>query len=138
MKDKRQETQQVIGAAVIVLVVVAVVVGAVYLVTGTVDVGLLRWWTTLATLAVPVVVVIVWRVATNAAREHQRGFDRGLDGAERTIQSVGRGLSATASMARTARSVAQAATPTHDDLLPKVGQMKIIDAPHDSGDVIDL
>ena len=134
MKDK---TQQAIGAGVIISAAVAVVVGAVYLITGAVSADALRWWATLATLAVPVVVVIVWRVATNTAREHLRGFDRGLDGAERTIQSVGRGLSATASMARTARSVARAATPTHDDLLPKVGQMKIIDAPHGS-DVIDL
>jgi Flp pilus assembly protein TadB len=135
MKDKRQETQQVIGAAVIVLVAVAVVVGAVYLVTGAVGMDALRWWATVATLAVPVVIVIAWRVATKAAREHLTGFNRGLDGAERTMQSVGRGLSATASMARAVKSQP---APAHNDLLPQVGRMRIVEESRDDSQVIDL
>ena len=132
MKDK---TQQVIGAAEIVLVAVAVIVGAVYLVTGTVGMDALRWWATLATLAVPVVIAITLRVATKAAREHLTGFNRGLDGAERTMQSLGRGLSATASMASAVKSQP---APAHDDLLPRVGQMRIIEESRDDSQVIDL
>jgi len=134
MKDKRQDIKQIISAVAIVLAAVGTVIGAVYLLTGAVSADALRWWATVATLLLPVAIVITWRVATKAAREHLAGFDRGLDGAERTMQHVGRGLSATASMARAMKSQP---APTHDDLLPKVGQMQIIDAPP-GGDAIDL
>lgn len=120
MGNKKSELQQIVGAAIIAIVSAAIVVGAVYGLTGTVSAGTLRWWATLATLAAPIVIVITWRLATKAAREHLTGFNRGLDGAERTMQSVGRGLSATASMARAAKSQ-PAPTPAvrFDDLLPR-------------------
>ena len=133
MKDK---VAQFIGAGLIVAVTLGGIVGVVYAVTGAVSASVLRWWATAVTLALPVIVVSVWRLATNAAREHLSGFNRGLDGAERTISSVGRGLSATASLARSTRSVTP--QPGHDDLLPHVGQMQIIDAPRGPGELIDL
>jgi hypothetical protein len=132
MGQIRDDITRLIGLVAVGLLAV----GLVYAVIGAMDIGALRGWATAATLAVPVVIVVAWRVATNAAREHLAGFDRGVDGAERTIQSVGRGLSAAASMARSARNATP--QPGHDDLLPKVGAMTIIDAPRGNGEVIDL
>lgn len=120
MKE-RKETIQFYGALAFVgLVCLAAVIFTAYYLTGAVSSVALRWWAVVATLAIPAVAVVTWYIARQSAREHLSGFDRGLDGAERTITAVGRGLSATASMARTA--AAQMATPSWqvsaDDLLP--------------------
>ena len=79
-------------------------------------------------LALPVVSLVTWRLATNAAREHLKGFERGLDGAGKTIGVVGQGLSATA---RVVRASAQPQYQTdNSDLLPRVGTMRMIEARH--------
>jgi len=129
----KEKATQFVGAAIIVIVAVVVVVGLVYVLTGAVSANVLRWWAATATLALPVTVVVVWRLATNAAREHLSGFDRGVGASESVMTHVGRGLSAAASIARTA---ARNTTPvSHDDLLPKVGTMQIIDAPRGGGEI---
>jgi hypothetical protein len=115
-------------------------VGLLYYLTGRTTSTGLRWWAALATLAIPLTAGVTWLLTTQSAREHLAGFDRGLAGAEHTITAVGRGLSATASMARTAARSAPrppAIASADDDLLPRPGQMRIIDA-LSSGDVINV
>ncbi|MBN1891035.1 MAG: hypothetical protein JW850_23770 [Thermoflexales bacterium] len=133
-KDKLAST---LGYAVMAILMIGSVLGSLYWLTLQFSETVLRWVTVACILLVPASVIITWVVATNSAREHLRGFDRGLSGAERAIQSVGRSLSATASMARAAK---QGLPPTqnHDDLLPRIGAMQILDVGHDDGDLIDL
>ena len=126
----------IVGAVVIGFGLAGLVIGGLYWLTWQVDDPGLRWWAVAATLAVPGAIVITWRLATHAAREHLSGFERGLSGAEKTITSVGRGLSASASMARAARGL-PTARPTNDDLLPRVGRLQIIDA-RSGNELIDL
>ena len=118
--SQKQELTQIIGVVVIVGLVMVVVVGLVYGVMGNFDPGTLQWIATFAVLGVIVSFVAGWKVAAGRAREHLRGFDRGVDGAEKTIQAIGRGLSATASMARAAKSQ-PVPTPAarFDELLPR-------------------
>lgn len=125
-----------IGAVVVALLAAVAVIGGLYWLTGEAGPDSARWWAVVATLTVPAVVALTWRVATHSAREHLAGFDRGLDGAERTIQSVGRGLSATASLARSTKSIARPMR-DNDDLLPRVGTMRVIEALQDDG-LVDL
>ena len=126
-----------VGAFVMVVLIIGGVLGCLYWLTLQFEGDTLRWVTVACILSLPVSVVITWRVATNSAREHLRGFERGLDGAEKTITSVVRGLSVTASMARVARGTA-APVQSNDDLLPRVGTMRILDAGCDDGDLVDL
>jgi len=117
-----------------------IAIGLLYYLTGRTSPTGLRWWATLATLALPLAVGAAWLLATQSAREHLAGFDRGLTGAERSITAVGRGLSATASMARTAARPAPrppALAGADDDLLPRLDRMHILDA-LSSGDVINV
>ncbi len=126
-----------VGYFVIAALVIGSILGSLYWLTLQFSETVLRWVTVGCILLLPVSVIITWIVATNSAREHLRGFDRGLNGAERAIQSVGRGLSATAAMARAAK---QGIHPpqSNEDLLPHVGSMQILDAGRDDGSLIDL
>ena len=93
-----------------------------------------RWWALIATLALPAAVAITYRLATHAAREHLAGFDRGLTGAQKTVETMGRSLAATASLAKTSP---QNRASLFNDLLPQPG-MKIVDDHHDDSGVVDL
>jgi hypothetical protein len=139
MKDKGGQLiarlWAIVGAVIVTLAIAGGVIAGMYWLTVQAgDVGA-RWWSIVATLAVPASIIITYRLATHASREHLAGFDRGLDGAERTIQSVGRGLSATASLARTTRRETPAGR-NNDDLLTRTG-MEIIEARQTSA-VVDL
>jgi len=140
MKDKGGQlitkAWSIVGAVIVTLTIsVGVIAGMYWLTVQAGDVGA-RWWAIVATLAIPASIIITYSLATHAAREHLAGFDRGLDGAERTIQSVGRGLSATASLARSAHGVAQLIN-KNDDLLPRVGAMQVIES-NEIHSVVDL
>lgn len=125
-----------IGGVLFLLALLAGIVALVFYVTGTVDTNSLRWWATILTVIYPPSVVVIWRIAKREAKEHLKGFARGLDGAQLTLASIGRGLSATASMARANRtSMPPIRT---DDLLPQVGGMRLIEARRNTDDVIDL
>lgn len=133
----RERLLAIFGLIVIVIALSAAVVGSLYWVTGKVSLVGLRWWATLATLVLPVAIFATWRLGHTAAEEHLAGFDQGLDGAERTITSIGRGLSATASLARTAAQQARQAQPQwqvtdNSDLLPP---MRMLPPQHDGGPV---
>ncbi len=121
------------GAVVITLLMAGGIIAGLYWLTGAAGPNGARWWAVIATLVVPAAVIVTYRLATHAAREHLSGLDRGIDHAEKTITSLSRGLSASASLARSVRSV----RPANDDLLPKVGTMRLIDSP-EGEDLIDL
>jgi hypothetical protein len=139
MKDKGGQfisrAWAIVGAVVVTLAISGGVIAGMYWLTGKAGPDGARCWAVVATLAIPASIIITYRLATHAAREHISGFDRGLDGAERTIQSVGRGLSATASLARSARREMPAGR-SNDDLLTK-SRMEIIEA-HQTSSVVDL
>lgn len=141
MKDKGShklisQVWAIVGAVIVTLSISAGIISGMYWLTvQSGEVGA-RWWAIVATLAIPASIIITYRLATHASREHLAGFDRGLDGAERTIQSVGRGLSATASLARSMHGVTQPVN-KNDDLLPRVGSMQLIEA-NEIHSVVDL
>ena len=113
---------------------------ALYWLTGKVGQTGARWWAALATLALPLAVGASWILASQSAREHLAGFDRGINTAERTITSVGRGLQTNANAA--VRAAQQRAAPPpqpvdNSDLLPPVGQMIITEA-LPTGEVVNL
>jgi hypothetical protein len=123
------------------LAIIGGIVTLVYWLLGHLDSNGLRWYAVIVTLAVPVVTFVTYRLATHAAREHLAGFDRGLTGAQKTVETMGRSLAATASIAKTsARPTMTARTieRNHSDLLPQVGSMKLIESRRDVGEVIDL
>jgi hypothetical protein len=122
-----------IGAVVITLALGGAVIGGLYWLTTQAGIQGTRWWAIVATLALPAAVVITYRLATHSAREHLAGFDRGLDGAQKTVEAMGRSLAATASLARTAR---QPARPSAADLM-QVGSMQIVEATP-TNNIIDL
>ena len=97
--------------AILVVALLAGVVAAIFYSTSTVSETALRWWATLLTLVYLPSIVVTWRIAKREAKEHLRGFSRGLDGAQQTLLSLGRGLSATASMARSAKPAVQTPPP---------------------------
>lgn len=125
-----------IGILIVSALLAAGLIAGLYWLICQLGVIVLRWVTVALVLALPLAVYITYRLATHAASEHLAGFNRGLDGAERTIQSVGRGLSATASMARATRHLPQ--VQSNEDLLPRPGQMKILDAGKSDNSIIDL
>ena len=94
-----------------VLALLSGIVAVTFYATGQVDTAQLRWWATILTLVYLPSLVITWRVAKREAKEHLKGFSRGLDGAQATLLSLGRGLSATASLARTTKPAVQPPTP---------------------------
>ena len=96
----------VIGAIVIVLALAGGLVYGLYRLVSQWDYNTLRWLVVAALLLLPAEIIVTYRIATHSAREHLAGFERGLTGSERTILAIGRGLSATASIARTARPAA--------------------------------
>jgi len=129
---KERALDVVLGAGVVLFVVGGALL-FVYVVTGTAEVNTLRWWAAIASLAVPLVGFAAWKLAALAAREHLAGFDRGMDKTEAVMTHAGRGLAV-------ARAAARAAVvgPSNDDaLLPKVGAMKYIDAPHGRGEIVE-
>ena len=136
-RERLAQVEIALGAVVIVALVGGGVVGGLYWAACQFSDTALRWVVVVSWLALPISIIVTWKLATNAAREHLAGFDRGLDGAERTIQSVGRGLASTASLARTAaRQPAQLVN--NDDLLPRPGAMRIVDAGRGGGEILDL
>jgi len=127
----------VIGAATLALALFVGIVALLYWLTGLAgDVGA-RVWAVVATLALPFTVFVTYRLATHAAREHLAGLDRGLSHAAKSVETMGRSLSATASLARSARS-ARIVQPDNSDLLPKVGTMRLIESQQDTNELIDL
>ena len=74
-------------------------------------------------------IIITYRLATHAAHEHLTGFDHGLSGAQKTVETMERSLAA----ARPARD-----GQSNDDLLPKVGAMRLLEAQSASDEMIDL
>lgn len=139
MKNKVTAVVGTIGCAIVSsLALVGGVLYGLHWLVSRLDYDTLRWVTVGLILVLPVAVIVTNRMSSHWAREHVAGFDRGLDGAERTMTAVGRGLSATASMARTAtRQAARPAPGDFDGLLPKVGAMRLVDAPTGQ-DIIDL
>lgn len=133
----QEKVSYIIILAVIALALVAGAVGGLYALTGLAEGNLLRWVTVIAVLALPASILATWRIATHAAREHLAGFDRGIDGGERLITSLGRALSASASMARATKATALPAQ-SFDDLLPRPGSMKIIDATSNERQLIKM
>lgn len=131
-----ERLQAIIGLVVIAAVILAAVVGGLYWATGKVSAVGLRWWTVIMTLALPVAVFLTWKLGHTAAEEHLAGFDRGLVGAEQTLTTMGRGLTATASLVRTAAQ--QQRQPqwqvSNEDLLPPARVLPI----RTGGDVVDL
>lgn len=125
-----------IAGILFILALLAGIVALVFYATGTVSANSLRWWATILTVIYLPSVIVIWHVAKREAKEHLKGFARGLDGAQLTLTSLGRGLSATASIARSSRPV----TPPvrTDDLLPKVGGMRLIESHSKTDDLIDL
>ena len=133
----REKLALYVGVAVITLALAGLVIGGLYWLTGQAGPDGARWWAVVATLANPAAIVITYRLATHAAREHLTGFDRGLTGAQKTVETMGRSLAATASIARTsARSVRSGQA--NEDLLPKVGTMRLIESQQNTDEVIDL
>lgn len=126
----------VLGLVIFALALIAGIVFGVFVATGAVDIISLRWWATILTVIYLPSIVITWRFAKREAKEHLKGFARGLDGAQLTLTSLGRGLSATASIARSSKPTMPPMRT--DDLLPKVGGMRLIESRRDNDDVIDL
>jgi flagellar biosynthesis protein FliQ len=127
-----------LGLAIFVLVLLAGIVALIFYATGRVDEIGLRWWATILTIIYLPSILITWRIAKREAKEHLKGFARGLDGAQLTLTSLGRGLSATASIARTSARPAARSLPSAEDLLPRVGTMRLTEANEHLDDVIDL
>jgi cobalamin biosynthesis protein CobD/CbiB len=123
-----------IGVGVVVLFLVVGIIAGLYWLAIQAGTDGARWWAVVATLAIPAVVIITYRLATHAAREHLSGFDRGLTGAQKTVETMGRSLAATASLARTSARPRTA----NDDLLPKVGTMRLIESQQNTDEVVDL
>lgn len=133
----RERLLAVFGLAVIAAAILAAVVGGLYWATGKVSPVGLRWWTVIMTLVLPVAVFLTWKLGHTAAEAHLDGFDRGLVGAEQTLTTVGRGLSATASLARTAaqqEKKPQWQVAENDDLLPPARMLPV----RAGGDVQEL
>jgi len=131
-----------VGSAILALLAAALLIGGLYWLTTLSGTQGTRWWAIVATLALPIAVLVTYRLATHSAREHLAGFDRGLDGAQKTVEAMGRSLAATASLARTAR---QPARPSAADLmqvdfgeLSRVGSMQIVEATPTTNNIIDL
>ena len=121
------------------LALIGGIVVLLYWLTGVAGETSARWWAVTATLALPVAMFITYRLATHAAREHLAGFDRGLTGAQKTVETMSRSLSATASLARTSRPAARTLPASaNDDLLPKVGTMRLIEAQSNTDELIDI
>lgn len=135
LKERMLDVVMAIG---IWLVIIAAAVLLVYILTGALDdANTLRWWAASATVAVPVVGYIAWRLAAQASREHLAGFDRGIDKSEAVMTTVGRGLASAASVARAAAKSPAAVESNDDALLPRVGRMRIIDAPRSNGEIVE-
>lgn len=138
---KANKITTVIGAIgcmiVVSLALIAGVFYGLFWLVSRLDLDTLRWVTVGLILALPVAMFITWRLATHAAREHLSGFDRGLTGAQKTVETMGRSLSATASLARTSARAAKPLPGDYDNLLPQVGSMRLIDSPMNQ-DIVDL
>ena len=142
MKSK-EKLIWIVGIATAVLLGAGVLVCTLYWLTGLARQEGARWWAVVATLTVPLVGASTWRVATHSAREHVSGIERGMDVSQRAVEGMGRSLSATASLARSARQEAiTAAKSAHaavenngDDLLPR---MRLVEPHAMSRQVIDV
>lgn len=126
-----------IAGILFILALLTGIVALVFYATGAVGITSLRWWATILTVIYLPSVIVIWHVAKREAKEHLKGFARGLDGAQLTLTSLGRGLSATASIARASKPIMPPMRT--DDLLPQVGVMRIIESHSKTdGDVINL
>lgn len=133
----REKLALYVGAVVIAFALASAVIGGLYWLTIQAGTDGARWWAVVATLTIPAAILITYWLASHAAREHLSGFDRGLTGAQKTVETMGRSLAATASIARTsAHSVRPGQA--NDDLLPKVGTMRLIESNDNTDEVIDL
>jgi hypothetical protein len=125
------------GAIIGGMVILVGLVALVYWLTIQVGETGVRVWATIATLALPVAVLITYRLATHAAREHLAGLNRGLEHSARTVETMGRSLSATASLARTTRSTGMMLD--NKALLPEVATRPTVEHRQDNnGGTIDL
>lgn len=131
--------QMIIGFGVIVLAMVGALLGGLYWVMCQLSLVTMRLVTILSMLCVPGAILLTWRLASTSAREHLRGFERGLEGAEKTISSVGRGLSATARLARADNAKHKpVGQPDFTDLLPPVASMQIVPTQNKGVELIEL
>lgn len=138
MKNKVTAVIGTIGCAIVAsLALVGGVLYGLYWLVSRLDYDTLRWVTVGLILVLPIAVIVTSRMSTHWAREHLAGFNQGLDGAKRTVETMGRSLSATASLARTSARVVKPAPADFDGLLPQVGAMRLVDAPTGQ-DIIDL
>lgn len=138
MKNKILTAAGAVGCfTVAALAVVGGVLYGLHWLVSRLDLVTLQWVTVGLILVLPVAVLITNRMSTHWAQEHLSGFDRGLAGAQRTVETMGRSLSATASLARTSARVAKPLPGDLDGLLPQVGAMRLVDTPA-SQDIVDL
>jgi hypothetical protein len=127
--EKTKERLIIVSAEIIAtLVILSSVTALLYWLTGRAGTTGARWWAVIATMALPVAIWITRRLTSHWAREHLAGFERGLAGAEKTMETVGRGMAATASLARTMRQQ----QPRNDDLLQ---HMQLVEAQPGNGQV---
>jgi hypothetical protein len=122
------------GLTALVTAIAGGIVYGLYWLTLQVSDSAIRWVAVAAVLANPAVAAIAWRLATNAAREHLKGFDRGLTEAEATFTSVARGVGAVRQ--QVLRTPAQQFRNDNDMLLPHPGGMRIIEAGRSNDDEV--
>ena len=138
MTDPRQKVTAWIGSAVMVLSVLAALVGLVFVLTGMLDTLLLRWWATLATLAIPGVLYFSWTQAGRSARERIDGFQDGVSHVEKTMSTIGRGA---AGLRRETQARPASATAEQigqfDDLITR-DSFQILDAPRSKSGQVDM
>ena len=138
MKNKVTAAIGAIGCAIVAsLALVGGTFFGLHWLVSRLDYDTLQWVTVGLILALPVAVIITNRMSTHWAQEHLLGFDRGLAGAQKTVETMGRSLSATASLARTSARMVKPAPGDFDGLLPQVGGMRLVDAPTNQ-DIVDL
>ena len=124
----------VINTASIVItctLLAAGVVGGLYWAACQLSLQTLRALVVALVVALPIVSAVTWRLATNAAREHLRGVERGLKTAEETVDVMGRSLGAASRHIR----AAVPPQPDNSDLLPRVGAMRVIEAQRGGGEL---
>jgi hypothetical protein len=115
-----------VGLVVIVLIVIGIIGYAMYSLIGELTpqgIHLLATGLTFAVLG-------AYWLGLQVARSHKAGFKQGID----------LKLTARERMQQTARSstaTTQPYKPQHDDLLPRVGTMQIIDASPGRGEIVD-
>jgi len=126
LKRIGREIALVIGLIVIALVIGGLIVWAIYSVVGTLTDNGRHWLAVGLTFAVPGAYLLGLQHAKSHKAGLQQGLDLKLSARERAHQS-----------ARPVPVAAQPYKPQHDDLLPHVGTMQIIDASSGRGEIVD-